>query len=556
MLKQWVLHIALVCTLLAGLTSCEDTTDAPRPEVTDGMVEVSLTLVVDNGMQTRALTDGMELEGTAYENYIDIENRDFRIYAFNSTDNKFISELVVKHIQPMSRSRNLYFVRAQMKRMPGPDFKLVVLANWEQNNGTYPTPDEETTIHDVCEGSEYHYNRPFLPTDGHRIPMYGIHTYQGVNFSDSMEAFLEDITLVRAMAKVEVLCEAPGYELVSAEMTNFSAQGKAAPIGLYTTTGDIRNHWDTHMHLDHADLVHLGSIPFPIVVDDSTSVYVPEYGNIGKDENLRTYITVKLKPQGADDSAATPYRIDFVKYRNGKPTDEVMDIWRNNYYQFVITSVGVGIEVNYEVADWIHREEEHHWHQDYSYPTYENVFPWEYVVENRFNEEITVLPTMYYVASNFRDDDDDDGSYTIVDDVKGAFTVGFRMVGPEGQKWRPAFHGTEVDYHFRIYRWEDKGTLTHLPNENDWIASDNWYQIKLFPGKTAENKTDHVVEFGIATTLAWAGDQSLFLLINGQDAQTLRWPKEWAGTDSRIIKVTQIAAPQQADDNATDEGNE
>lgn len=544
-------HIPYLLTvwMLCALASCSNDEELVQEYIP---VQVGFTLSTGSNYGTRAFhPDQGETEGTGYENYIDIVNRDFRFYIFNA-DNTFLEEFKVMMVTPLGNSEypSTYYVLGELKNAPPEKFKVVVIAHWDN----YPSSDKlevgKTTIEELCEGSDYDYVQPFVPSAEQKIPLYGVRTYQDKTFRPNFCTNLEEINMLRAMAKVTVkIGDDVNYTLTDARVNRFAGHGMAAPIGIYDNTGNECAAWKDGLHVDHAHTINSGSTAFPIHSEDGKeyTIYLPEYVNV--DSDYPSYITVTL-------SNGISYDIYFRNYIDGKPTDTRMDIVRNHYYQFTINKVGAGISVVYEVADWIHEEDKHHWEQDYSYPTYENVFPWEYVVENKFNEKITVLPTMYYVASNFIDDDDDDGSYTIVDDVKGAFTVGFRMVGPAGQKWRPAFHGTEVDYHFRIYRWENNGTLTHLPDENDWIASDNWYQIKLFPGKTAENKTNHVVEFGVATTLAWAGDQSLFLLINGQDAQTLRWPKEWAGTDSRIIRVTQIAAPQQADDNATDEGNE
>ena len=551
-MSKLVLHIGLICMLLVGLVACSGSEEAvPMQEVQKIPVEVGITLVVNRNVESRALTDGMELDGIADENYIDIENGDFRFYVFR-TDNTPISEIKVKHIAPINESQSLYFVRAQMDEAPDSDFKLVVLANWEANGAAYPSFSDAaiTDIEALCEISQYYYkyeevkDTPYNPgNNGKNIPMYGVHTYQGVTFQPDLETLLGEVTLVRAMAKVEVLCEAGGYELVRAEMTHFSARGMAAPIGVYEKTENIKNNWAEHMHVDHKDVVNFGTIPFLPVVKDvkasSATIYVPEYLNAGAE--YPSHITVWLKKTGEWDAQAKEYPIDFVKYVDGKPSTDsgdVLDIWRNNYYQFVITKVGASIELRYQVAEWKHDENIHHWEQHFEYPTYEQVLPWA----KKDATPLVITPedaVMYYVASNWRTETTTESGVTVTHQVlntqepEGAFEVAFRMTAPVNHRWTPAIHGDAKEYEFIVHKWDGQ-KFTHLPDEKDWIASEHWYRIQLVP-KNPEY-SGHNVEFGISTTVTYL-EQSIFLLINGQDAQTTRWPDS---PDARTINVKQV----------------
>lgn len=548
-MSKRVFHIGFICLLLVGLVACTSRDDVPVQEQ-KRPVEVGITLVVDRNANSRALTDGMELNGTAGENYIDIEKGDFRFYVF-TTDNQPISEINVKHIAPINESRSHYYVRAQMDEAPGTDFKLVILTNWQANGTTYPTfsDAEITDIEALCKASQYYYryddyqNTPFYPgQNGKSIPMYGVHTYKDVTFQSDFVTLLGEVTLVRAMAKVEVLCEAEGYDLVSAQMTHFSARGMAAPIGVYEDTEKIKEDWSGYMHIDHKDVVNFGSIPFLPVVNDSSAIYVPEYLNTGAE--YPSFITVKLKKTGEEDAQAKEYRIDFVKYINGKPSvavEDILDIWRNNYYQFVIKKVGACIELQYRVAEWNYNESENHLNANYDYPTYEQVVPWA----KKDATHLVITPedaTMYYDASNWKEEEitDSEGNKTkqqVLDttEPKGAFVAAFKMTGPVGHKWEPAIHGDDSQYGFVVSRLEGNSFVDLSDQPEKWVACEHWYRIQLVPKNP--DLTDHVVECGISTTLDFIG-QSIFLLINGQDAQTTRWP---GSSDARIIRVTQVA---------------
>lgn len=559
------LHIGVVCVMLVGLVACTGSDENVQVQEEKQLVEVGITLVVDRKAESRGLTDGMDLNGTAGENYIDIENGDFRFYVFD-TDNKPVSEIEVKNIAPINELKSLYYVRAEMENPPGANFKLVVLANWEANGATYPTFSDAaiTDMEALCEASQYYYKyddikeTPFNPGQNEKsIPMYGVHTYSGVTFHSDLETLLGEITLVRAMAKVEVKCEAEGYELVRAEMTHFSARGMAAPIRLYDDTENIKNKWADHMHVDHKDVVNFGYIPFLPVVNgseaDSTAIYVPEYKNTGAE--YPSFITVKLKKTGEEDAQAKEYRIDFVDYVDGKPSSNIIDIWRNNYYQFVITAVGAGIDLHYRVADWHYDYDEqspensdNYWSQTFDYPTYEQVVPWA----KKDEPHLVITPedaTMYYDASNWKEEEitDSEGNKTTqqvlnTTEPKGAFVAAFKMTGPTGHKWEPAIHKNDSEYGFVVSRLEGDSFVDLSDEPEEWVASEYWYRIQLVPKNPGS--INAVVECGISTTLDFIG-QSIFLLINGQDAQTTRWP---GSSDARIIKVTQVAQPDTGTD--------
>ena len=203
---------------------------------------------------------------------------------------------------------------------------------------------------------------------------------------------------------------------------------------------------------------------------------------------------------------------------------------RNHHYQFVITKVGGNIEVNYTVAEWIHEKKKHHWTQEFSYPTYLNLRPWDQISET---DELKIVypdePTMYYDANN---------------PEAGAFVVGFKMTGPQGQNWTPAMDKSDTEYDLKVYQNGEEISFSQC------IASPDWYQIKLIP-KSPKN-VDTNVQFGITTTLSWEY-RILYLLINGQDENTVRWPN--SGNDARLIQVKQIKAPSSNNGNNENEDN-
>ena len=529
-MQKNIAHILVIGLLACLFAACSDNVDAPVQE--SHPVQVGFTLSTGGGYGSRASHGAATDEsGTGFENYIDVVGRDFRFYIFDK-DSKFVDELKTLMVMPMDNSEypTTYHVTGELNDIPPADesFKVVAITSWD----SYPTDLEKgvTTIDDVCEASKYNYKRPFIPSKTHKIPMYGVMTHEAVEFKPNLNTDLGTIDMLRAMAKVEVkFAEGipSAYTLKSVQLHNFTAHGMAAPKGVDTNTPTECNDLVHALHMDHEYTVNTTPLDFPITENRGMIIYIPEYKNV--DFEAPSYITVTI---GHGDHTKD-YNIYFRNYENGKPKDgEQIDIVRNHHYLFTITKVGGNIEVNYTVADWIHDEDKHHWEQTFAYPTYLNLRPWDQrTVEIETQIQYPAKPTMYFDAN---------------DEEKGAFVVGFKMTGPTGQTWAPAIHGTETGYVLKVYN--DRGDV--LSNNDDWVASENWYQIKLIP--QSPDGVGNIVDFGISTTLNWE-DRSMFLLINGEDEHTIRWPD--SGNDARLIRVKQIAAPSSNNGNNENEDN-
>lgn len=535
MTMKSVLHSWLMVLLCIGWAACSQSDEALVQE--NVPVQVGLTLTTGAGYGSRALPgESGETKGTGYENFIDIANRDFRFYVFDG-ENKFVTEVKVLMVIPVDNSEypSVYHLTAELDEMPPETFKMVAIANWPAYPASNALVKGTTTIEDICKASEYTYVRPFVPSASRKIPMYGVRTYTGKTFRPNLSTELEEICMLRAMAKVEVRLadDLTGYTLSDAKITHFSGEGMAAPIGVYD---DSNQDWED-MHIDPKDLINTGSIVFPVKEDDkSCIIYLPEYKNVGAE--YPSYMTVTLNEK--------EYPIYFRHYVDGKPTDERINIVRNHHYVFTVTKVGAAIEVTYTVADWIHEEENHHWVQDFAYPTYENVIPWSFIEQAiDYTAEIEVNPTMYYWPGNWTGD-------VLENEVKGAFEVAFKMTGPENQKWIPFIRNAQTDdYEVRVYR-KDEEALELLKKSDYWIASENWYKIQIIPKvqQVTYGNKNRIWEFGITTSLHWTVDgETVYLLINGEDAQTIRWPN--SGQDARIIEITQVEPPT-TDGNGTE----
>lgn len=111
-----------------------------------------------------------------------------------------------------------------------------------------------TTIGQICTDASgrYDYTPPFRL--GERlIPFYGVKLCEGVTFSRNLLTDLGTIHLLRAMAKIEVACVTPGWNISGVALQRYNAAGYCAPADV-CGFGDYS--WP-----DYVETLHLGRRP-------------------------------------------------------------------------------------------------------------------------------------------------------------------------------------------------------------------------------------------------------------------------------------------------------
>lgn len=380
-MKHRFLHTIIRCLLLLPavlFASCSrDTEDG-------GVLSAGeMTLGIGFKIPARAVADGYE-EGEAYENYIDAANGNYRIYFFD-TENKLIARFDPEAFILMAED-DKYVEYSVLGEIPEAlvehnSFKMVVLANWPQYDDVNMNP-EETTIEDICNAAWAQYSCltdgktapasiALNPDAGKLMPFYGVHEYSNVTFKRGIATILKDpVTLLRAMAKVEVILETDDYfnlSFSSLKINRYNAKGYCAPKEVFKQ-GDYDHDGDEKWEQDYIHTLHL--------VDDANdadekelacrlvqrwdengkryekwTAYLPEYQNIGAD-NAYSSIKAKFNIQLADD---TPHTIYFANYSGGKTdnsNDNRLNIERNNIYRFQVTCTGYNFKLMLTVSDW------------------------------------------------------------------------------------------------------------------------------------------------------------------------------------------------------------
>ncbi len=367
------------------LCSCSDDTLQDEDEQL-ATVQVSLTI------QTRATTsDGYYEEGVGYENYINIAGGDYRIYFFDS-DNKYIASLEPETFVADNDNYTVYSLTgklstglAQLLNSEENGFKIVMLANW--GSGYPSTLAAGTTIDDVCEASWSQFNHlyNFELGPNNLIPFFGVTEYNGYTFvRDVVTELQEPISLLRAVAKVEVVLDVEDYDLFTFDevtLHHYNNKGYCAPDKVYKR-GDYDHYnidgeadrWaadfveDLHLVNDGNDHTGTGdpedkSLSFLKTkensADDGTketwTAYVPEYDNT-TDEDDYSYIEVKLK--GYPDTYKIYFADDYdtndgssEAYTDKEKTSHRLDIHRNYLYRYYVT-LGKNNLLNVHVNKW------------------------------------------------------------------------------------------------------------------------------------------------------------------------------------------------------------
>lgn len=366
-LKRYISIVISLLTYACVFQACSDETDVelPDPETDGSRPSMTISICMDGSVTgSRGSDDDFE-EGTGLENYLDLANKNFRIYFFDS-DNRFLDVFVPYRIDldgnnnVLANQSYIFYQFQGMLPESVPDrFKVVALFNWPE----YPvestdefTPAEamvlrvgETTIEDLCTHPSAQFaaltlendDDEWLDTADRLIPFYGVREYDLNDYVSASDKTPEGqikggvivnlskkgsvstpLPLLRALAKVEVILDNPLATFEEVTMTRVNRKGFCAPY--QAAAGE--NRWK----FDHTDYfpndsyvweetfvrgVHLpgGSndadatrLPLKKVSDSPERwvAYVPEYKNIATDNF--TSVRLKLKKPETDNEAAQP----------------------------------------------------------------------------------------------------------------------------------------------------------------------------------------------------------------------------------------------------------
>ncbi|MCD8291314.1 MAG: hypothetical protein LUC91_07420 [Prevotella sp.] len=383
MRKSHIIHTITLLSLM--LTACVD--DAEK-EIQNEIKPMSVGITVRT-MASESAANGYET-GNQFENYIDVSRGDYRIYFFDGND-KYIAKFGQSGFAVSEDDGyTTYNIKGEVSQAivnNADHFKIVFLANWGTENYTR---DEDlktgiTTISDICEPNnadnpnlgKFGQKTDFELSHDNLLPFYGVREYENKQFQRGEATLLygEPITLLRAMAKVEVILDlGDDFETTFSDVRicNYNERGYCAPYGV-TTQGDYQyGKWSNdnirRLHLVNAsndgEYKEKQFLKVQDRSDDNTIkekwvAYLHEYDNSGDDYS---YIEVKLNERGKESG---PYKIYFADYTGGyteNAPDDRYDIQRNTIYRFKVRLRNGKFEVTQNSWDNI-------WENDFEFGT-------------------------------------------------------------------------------------------------------------------------------------------------------------------------------------------
>ena len=369
-MKNVVRHIVTGTLMLLVLwgTSCSHDTEA------FGISDKETALSIGFRLPTRSLKSGEGYEvGETYENYIDVENNNYRIYFFTS-DNKFIACFEPDgFVAAEGSDYRDYSVlgKAPAALVNHQNFKMVVLANWPQY-GDDTMKTGETLLADICDAGwgQFDCFSSFELGPERLIPFYGVHEYNNIEFKSGEVTLLsESVTLLRAVAKVEVMLKTDDHFDLSfseVKIRRYNKKGYCAPKdvfsqGDYDHSGEWNSDYVSGLHLvensnDAEDKIQNFRFASQWTGTDGNKyekwiAYLLEYQNIDAGDKY-SCIEVRLDVQTGEDE---PHKVYFASYDENGKTDNAdnakrFDISRNNLYRFTITVRDNRLTVN--VQEW------------------------------------------------------------------------------------------------------------------------------------------------------------------------------------------------------------
>jgi len=366
-------HVLALLLLTSGLGSCVyEAEDEPDPVPTGGL----LSLAIEVPSMRVGAADGTANPpyeaGVDFENYIDLTDRGLRIYLFDA-QNKFITRLIPLGGIPTDNTgeKKRYTVTGVLPDdfPPTSTFKVAVLANWPVY--TDDLTAGVTTLDDLCRAEWATFSRltNFELSRDNKIPFFGIHEYAGITVAPGETTVLtEDITLLRAMAKVEVVLDNPNLSLASVAIRGFNAKGFCAPAGVYKQGDyDHNGNWDAdyvqdlNLPGDRNDGGQAGNVA-PLFCKNRRNgeqretwvCYVPEYRNTGNGD-YKSRLELRFDSQ---DATEDPYEVFFENYENGQAVaGSDFDIRRNNLYRFTVNLSLSGLII--KVKPWDNAYDNH-----------------------------------------------------------------------------------------------------------------------------------------------------------------------------------------------------
>lgn len=448
-MKTTSLHIAFAALLsLLLLASCSRNDEVAVAEGEEGKVQVTFTLKLDNeSSASRAMsraednTWGDEYNddlGNDYDNRIN--DLQVVIYEGNTFKCKVTNLSFYKNEE---KNEYTYLGSISETLTANTVYKIMVFANCA-----------DITSETDLSALSYTYS------ENMDIPMWGVIT-QTLSLEPGSRQELDDISLLRAFAKVEVSMNVEGYTLQSVSIDNSNKQGYCLPKD-YTLVG---NTTDLDRE-EYTDITTFNPYKDSEKIEDRTFtnengtyyIYLPEYNNSTNAAKIQ--VTVKNNTTNEE----KPYDLEFKDYVNGAPTGDPYDIVRNHIYRYTITGVNDGkLKLEYRVLLWDKVESAIGWNPEIKDGGNAPVSAWRLVKfykdkdepryidsdykDAREGDEEAVFCYVLYPRYDGEKDSDGNAKHEGLENKPSYAAFNFHLSEPKGAVWK-AWLSNTTDFSF------------------------------------------------------------------------------------------------------------
>lgn len=383
------LLLAMLTTLLPSCNVWQDDLDGSAEE-TGNVNEFILNMnITASQVDTRAAEHEVWDDGTAADNFINIDGGDYCVYILDGNDNRIITQF-----NPTSTAKTAdgsYRLSGKFTYDPTKltTFRLMVMANWQAFGRTAYSTGITTgsTVLSSLYSDRTNFNFTYQPTtttdkEGKQsswswvpagdeetnktqrqgIPMFGLSdviTIPKFVYGFVPELEVGTIPMLRALAKIvvtnaiEASTEKDKVEILSCKLTTYNSNGRFIPNGAENENPNW-NEEGTQVakpSLPNQTVQGTTALQFIPSSDYKTfTAYVPEM--IVKELEVKPYIEVEAKV--GTDPEARKYTIQLGKYSDNHEFlwDSYFEaILRNHRYEYDVVSIIHGIHLDHP-KDW------------------------------------------------------------------------------------------------------------------------------------------------------------------------------------------------------------
>lgn len=369
-------HILLIVLLYCILPTGCSTDDANNP-MADEAHGFMFRIVTENTPRSRAIGDLYDEMGSQEENMINIEGGDYRIYLFagsTGNDAKLVSNISFNfsctsgnytEYLAWQKIDNAFFLQNNISLQEETDYQLVVLANWQSMNATYPTLTAgSSTMADLMDATHVFKQpdaawQPFTTINKNTykgIPMFGRKTFKArpsdlvlpadpTSLPGDSRYNVKEVWMMRALAKMEI------WDFATPADNNVSITNLALKVG---KNGSKITQIGEAVPDGYAEGQQVTAVTMPANPDKTA--FTPTFALAAEGKLYRKhvcYLPEQQLTQATTDAAGTSLYIKYsaVISNNNTTKEEYYQLYgnicpngqilRNHIYRVQITSDGV-----------------------------------------------------------------------------------------------------------------------------------------------------------------------------------------------------------------------